>query len=106
MGALFSRFRDCVFAKTEAEFEDIKKEWMNDFHWNDGVPWQVPVDSTATETQEVVEKEMAREALTYCLGRWLGTYKYHLVHCYIDQFFHSGTSTTSRLDGAYAVLKC
>jgi hypothetical protein len=48
---------------------------------------------------------MARSALSYCLGRWLGTYKTKLVHCYVDQFFHAGTTTTSRLEGAHHVLK-
>ena len=41
----------------------------------------------------------------YCLGRWLGTYKTQLVHCYVDQHFHAGTATTSRLEGAHHVLK-
>jgi MULE transposase domain len=98
-------FRDCVFAKTEEEFEDIVKEWQNDFYWNDGMPWQVGVNSTPQEVQEMVEKEMAQSALTYCLGRWLGTYKMQLVHCYVDQHFHAGTTTTSRLEGAHHVLK-
>ena len=48
---------------------------------------------------------MARSALSYCLGRWLGTYKTKFVHCYVDQFFHAGTTTTSRLEGAHYVLK-
>jgi hypothetical protein len=44
--------------------------------------------------------------LQYCLGRWLGTYKKQLVHCYVDEIFHGGTTTTSRLEGAHHVLKC
>lgn len=44
-------------------------------------------------------------ALPYCLGKWLGTYKSQIVHAYVDQFFHSRITTTSRLRGAHHVLK-
>jgi MULE transposase domain len=98
-------FKACVFAKTEEEFEDIVKEWKEDFYWNDGKPWEASLDATPEEVQEIVEKDMARSALSYCLGRWLGAYKTKLVHCYVDQFFHAGTTTTSRLEGAHHVLK-
>src|SRR5882762_3679112 len=98
-------FKAWVFAKTEEEFEDIVSEWKEEFYWNDGRPWEAGVDATPEEVQKVVEKDMARSALSYCLGRWLGTYKTKLVHCYVDQFFHAGTTTTSRLEGAHHVLK-
>lgn len=98
-------FRACVFAKTEEEFDDIVGEWKEEFYWNDGRPWEASVDATPEEVQKIVEKDMARSALSYCLGRWLGTYKTKLIHCYVDQFFHAGTTTTSRLEGAHHVLK-
>ena len=99
-------FKGCVFAKTEEEFEDIVKEWKEEFHWNEGLPWFVSSGATGEQVQETVEKDMARSALSYCLGRWLGTYKKHLVHCFVDQVFHAGTTTASRLEGAHHVLKC
>jgi hypothetical protein len=99
-------FRDCVYAKTEEEFEDIVNEWKAEFFWNDGNPWETSINATPAEVQRVIEQDMAREALAYCLGRWLGTYKKYLVHCYVDQVFHASTTTTSRLEGAHYVLKC
>ncbi|RKF84376.1 hypothetical protein GcM1_098005 [Golovinomyces cichoracearum] len=48
---------------------------------------------------------MSQTALTYCCGWWLGKYKKQVVHCYVDQFFHGGTTTTSRLEGAHSILK-
>lgn len=98
-------FRDVVFAKTEEEFEDILEEWKESFHWNNGERWQVTANATPADVQEVLEKEMSQSALTYCCGRWLGRYKEQVAHCYVDQFFHGGTTTTSRLEGAHSVLK-
>jgi hypothetical protein len=49
-------------------------------------------------------KEEHRLALSYCLGKWLGTYKRKFIHAYVDEFFHWGTTTTSRLEGAHHVL--
>jgi hypothetical protein len=43
--------------------------------------------------------------LSYCLGKWLGTYKRKVIHAFVDKFFHGGTTTTSRLEGAHHVLK-
>lgn len=98
-------FRNVVFTKTEEEFEDALEEWKGAFHWNNGERWQVGVDATPANIQEVLVKEMSQTALTYCCGRWLGKYKKQVVHCYVDQFFHGGTTTTSRLEGAHSVLK-
>jgi hypothetical protein len=99
-------FKACVYAKTEEEFEDIVKEWKEEFHWNNGNPWVVSITATPAEAQEIIEKDMAREALSYCLGRWLGTYKYYLVYCYVDLHFHAGITNTSRLEGNHFVIKC
>jgi hypothetical protein len=68
-------FKNCIFAKTEEEFEDIVNEYKEEFYWNNGMPWQTLVNATAEEVQEIVEKDIARSASSYCLGRWLGTYK-------------------------------
>ncbi|RKF84295.1 hypothetical protein GcM1_123005 [Golovinomyces cichoracearum] len=98
-------FRNVLYTKTEEEFEDALEEWKEAFHWNNGERWQVGVDATPANIQEVLEKEMSQTALTYCCGRWLGKYKKQVVHCYVDQFFHGGTTTTSRLEGAHSILK-
>jgi hypothetical protein len=102
----FKGFKDCVFAKTLDEFEDIIKEWKEDWFWNDGNPCTlVNRNPTEEEVQDCARKEESRLALLYCLGKWLGTYKKKVIHTYIDQFFHYGTTTTSRLEGAHRVMK-
>jgi MULE transposase domain len=101
----FKGFKDCVFAKTLEEFEDIVAEWKEEFHWNDGNPYTTGPNPTPEEVQDCAMKEEHRLALSYCLGRWLGTYKTKVIHAYVDEFFHGGTTTTSRLEGAHHVLK-
>jgi hypothetical protein len=99
-------FRRCIYAKTEEEFEDIVNEWKEDFHWNDGNPWWPESDTPTPEEVDVAaEKDEERLALLYCLGSWLGKHKEQVVHAWTDLFFHGGTTTTSRLEGAHSVLK-
>ena len=50
-------------------------------------------------------KDLERQALEYTLGQWLTPYKPEIVHAWTDRHFHCGTTTTSRLEGAHAVLK-
>ena len=87
-------------------FGYIVKEWKEQFHWNNGNPHTTGPNPTPEEVQDCAEKEEHRLALSYCLGKWLGTYKTKVIHAYVDQFFHGGTTTTSRLEGAHHVLKC
>ena len=95
-----------MYAKTIEEFEDIVKEWKDAWHWNDGNPHVTASPSpTPDEVVECARKEESRLALVYCLGKWLGTYKKQVVHAFVDQSFHAGTTTTSRLEGAHHVLK-
>jgi hypothetical protein len=75
-------------------------------YWNNGNLWVVFITATPAKAQEIIKKDMAREALSYCLERWLGTYKYHLVYCYVDLHFHASTTNTSRLEENYFVVKC
>lgn len=98
-------FKDCVYAKTEEEFEDCIAEWKLEFNWNDGVPHTMEGASLAeADALGILDEE--RKALAYCLGSWLGTFKKQVVHAWIDQFFNGGIKTTSRLEGAHKVLKC
>lgn len=83
----------------------LRLNFKPSFFWNDGEPWIAPADAIQEKVDEIVQKDMAREALSYCLGRWLRTYTTKVVHCYVDQFFHGGTTITSRLEGAHYVLK-
>ena len=102
----FKGFKDCVYAKTLEEFDDIVGEWKRDWYWNDGYPHVTTSPNPNTnEVGECARKEESRLALSYCLGRWLGTYKKQVIHAYVDQAFHAGTTTTSRLEGAHHVLK-
>ena len=101
----FKGFKNCVFAKTLEEFDDLVTEWKEEFHWNDGNPHTTGPNPTPDEVQDCAMKEEHRLALSYCLGKWLGTYKRKVIHAYVDEFFHGGTTTTSRLEGAHHVLK-
>jgi len=53
----------------------------------------------------LAEKDEERLALVYCLGSWLGPQKEQIVYAWVNQFFHRGTTTTSRLEGHHAKLK-
>jgi hypothetical protein len=98
-------FRDVVYAKTEDEYTDILNEFKDDFYWNSGQPYVLPSDANSTQLQEVTDQELERQALVYVLGQWLVPHCQHIVHAWTDRFFHCGTTTTSRLEGAHAVLK-
>ena len=60
---------------------------------------------TQEEIQEITTKKLERQALVYTLGQWLTPHKEEIVHAWTDRYFHCGTTTTSRLEGAHAVLK-
>jgi hypothetical protein len=78
--------------------------WKEEFHWNNGHP-HLPVSINPTqEVNEAAQHDEERQALSYCLGRWLGTYKMKIVHAWVDQHFHAGSTTTSRLDGADRIV--
>ena len=100
-------FRRVVFSKTEDEYEDLLDEFKIEFHWNNGNLHQLPQPSASTlqEAEEVAIQELERQALEYTLGQWLVPHKTEIVHAWTDQFFHCGTNTTSRLEGAHATLK-
>ena len=54
---------------------------------------------------ELADFELERQALVYCIGQWLTTYKTKIVYAWIDRYFHAGTRTTSRLEGGHHILK-
>jgi hypothetical protein len=76
------------------------KNFKAEFNWNER---DVPL--TQEEIQEITTEKLERQALVYTLGQWLTPHKKEIVHAWTDQYFHCGTTTTSRLEGAHAVLK-
>jgi hypothetical protein len=98
-------FQKVVFSKTEDEYEDLLEEFKTEFNWNDGNPHLATPNSTPDEIQDLTTKDLERQALEYTLGQWLTPYKHEIVHAWTDRHFHCGTTTTSRLEGAHAVLK-
>jgi hypothetical protein len=98
-------FQKVVFSKTEDEYEDLLEEFKAEFNWNDGNPHVSSVSSTPNEIQELITQDLERQALEYTIGQWLTPHKEEIVHAWTDRYFHCGTTTTSRLEGAHAVLK-
>ena len=99
-------FRDVVQAKTEEDFDDILEEWKAEFHWNNGQIYLSTGPNISTEQAlELADFELERQALVYCIGQWLTTYKTKIVYAWIDRYFHAGTRTTSRLEGGHHILK-
>jgi hypothetical protein len=86
-------FRDVVYSRNEEEFEARLKEFKEEFHWCNGQIFVSPDDGAE---EEVTEKNLERSAVEYTLADWLGKYKEKVVHAWVDQFFHCGTTTTSR----------
>jgi hypothetical protein len=94
-----------VFSKTEDEYEDLLEEFKTEFNWNNG-NLHIPLASlTPDKIQELTTKDLERQALEYTLGQWLTLYETEIVHVWTNRHFYRGTTTTSRLEGAHAVLK-
>ena len=96
-------FAEVVKAKTEDQYYDILEEFKTEFHWNNGNPYTTLPNTTPS--QEIIDFDLERQAVGYALGQWLVPHHRHLVHAYIDRHFHWNTTSTSRLEGAHAVLK-
>jgi hypothetical protein len=97
--------RNIVFAKSEDEYEDILQEFKVEFSYNDGIPHRALASTTSKEQQDTIDRDLERQAAVYVIGQWLTPYKELIIHAWTDRFFHGGTTTTSRLEGAHAVLK-
>jgi hypothetical protein len=98
-------FTELVYAESIEQYEDILSEFKAEFHWNNGNPHVAPLDATLMEQALILEQELEREALLYVIGQWLTPYHNLIVHAWVDRSFHGGTTVTSRLEGAHAVLK-
>lgn len=95
-------FRDVVYAKTPEEYEDRVVEFKAEFYFNDGNP--LPFIQGQPQNIHII-RSLEQDAVKYALGGWLIPYHQQIVHAWVDQSFHGGTTTTSRLEGAHAVLK-
>lgn len=69
-------FKDCVFAKTFEEFDDIVKEWKEQFHWNNGNPHTTGPNPTPEEVQR-----LCREGGTTTTSRLEDAH--HVLKCWI-----------------------
>ena len=98
-------FNQVIFSKTEEQYSDILDEFKLNFNWNEGHLHVISPNSTPEEVEIIARRELERQALQYTFVQWLIPYKEKLVRAWTDRHFHRGNTTTSRLEGAHAILK-
>lgn len=98
-------FKNVIYAKTTEEFMDLVDEFKAEFFFNDGNPPLLPPNPTTEQHERHVKQNLEHEAVKYALGQWIIPHHKQIVHAWIDQFFHAGTTTTSRLEGSHHRVK-
>jgi hypothetical protein len=58
-----------VFLKTKDEYENLLKEFKTEFNWNNGNLHIPLASSTPNKIQELITKDLERQALEYTLGQ-------------------------------------
>ena len=102
----FERFFSAVVhSKTPEEYLDRVEEFKAEFWFNGGELHVLPESATAEDLDRHTTFCLEQEAVKYALGQWLEPHHQRIVHAWTNQFFNRDTSTTSRLEGAHAVLK-
>ncbi|KAI1006365.1 hypothetical protein K3495_g1857 [Podosphaera aphanis] len=98
-------FSDVVHSITPEEYLDRVEEFKTEFNYNEGELYELPPANSPGDLARHTTKTLEQNAVRYALQQWLEPRHMNIVHAWTNQFFNRNTTTTSRLEGAHAVLK-
>ncbi|KAI0993595.1 hypothetical protein K3495_g14589, partial [Podosphaera aphanis] len=84
---------------------DRIEEFKIEFNYNEGELHELPPANSPGDLARHTTKTLEQDAVRYALQQWLEPRHMNIVHAWTNQFFNRNTTTTSRLEGAHAVLK-
>ncbi|KAI1006756.1 hypothetical protein K3495_g1461 [Podosphaera aphanis] len=98
-------FSDVVHSMTPEECLDRVEKLKTEFNYNQGELHELLPANPPGNLARHTTKTLEQDAIGYALQQWLEPWHMNIVHAWTNQFFNRNTTTTSRLEGAHAVLK-
>ena len=98
-------FSDVVHSMTPEEYLDRVEKFKAEFNYNEGELHELPPANSPVDLARHTTKTLEQDAVRYVLRQWLEPRHMNIVHAWTNRFFNQNTMTTSRLEGAHAMLK-